>query len=58
MSVAVQRPWTADQFLAWAARLEGRYEFDGALPEVGIEMRVAELYQDVEFPPDELADAP
>ena len=25
-------PWTAKQFLAWAARQEERYEFDGQRP--------------------------
>ena len=29
MNIALKRPWTAEQFLDWAARQEGRYEFDG-----------------------------
>jgi Uma2 family endonuclease len=32
MNVALSKPWTADQFLAWAARQEERYEFDGIRP--------------------------
>jgi Uma2 family endonuclease len=32
MSVALTKPWTAGQFLAWAAAQEGRYEFDGQRP--------------------------
>jgi Uma2 family endonuclease len=32
MKIALQRPWTAEQFLDWAARQEGRYEFDGIQP--------------------------
>jgi Uma2 family endonuclease len=29
MNIAVQRPWTTEQFLAWEERQELRYEFDG-----------------------------
>jgi Uma2 family endonuclease len=32
MNMVLQRPWTAEQFLTWAARQEGRYEFDGIRP--------------------------
>ena len=29
MNVALQKPWTAAEFLSWASTQEGRYEFDG-----------------------------
>jgi Uma2 family endonuclease len=29
MNIVLKRTWTAEQFLDWAARQEGRYEFDG-----------------------------
>jgi Uma2 family endonuclease len=29
MDTVLDRPWTADTFLAWEDRQEGRYEFDG-----------------------------
>jgi Uma2 family endonuclease len=32
MTVALQRPWTSEQFLGWAAAQDGRYEFDGERP--------------------------
>ena len=32
MSVAVQKPMTREQFLAWEERQESRYEFDGFQP--------------------------
>jgi len=32
MNIALKRPWTAKQFLDWAARQEERYEFDGIQP--------------------------
>ena len=32
MNVALTKPWTVEQFLAWAAKQEGRYEFDGQRP--------------------------
>jgi Uma2 family endonuclease len=32
MNVALQKPWTAQKFLAWAGTQEGRYEFDGLRP--------------------------
>jgi Uma2 family endonuclease len=32
MNVAFSKPWTAEQFLAWADTQEGRYEFDGSRP--------------------------
>lgn len=32
MTIALPRPWTAERFLTWAARQEGRYEFDGIQP--------------------------
>jgi Uma2 family endonuclease len=32
MNIALKRPWTAEQFLDWAARQEIRYEFDGIQP--------------------------
>jgi Uma2 family endonuclease len=32
MNVALQRPWTAEQFLSWAGTQEGRFEFDGNGP--------------------------
>jgi Uma2 family endonuclease len=32
MTILLQRPWTAGQFLDGAARQEGRYEFDGLQP--------------------------
>jgi len=31
-NIAYSNPWTAEQFLAWAATQEGRYEFDGSRP--------------------------
>jgi len=32
MNVTLQKPWTAEQFFAWAESQEGRYEFDGFQP--------------------------
>jgi Uma2 family endonuclease len=32
MSLALQRPWTLEQFLRWAGAQDGRYEFDGMRP--------------------------
>jgi Uma2 family endonuclease len=32
MNVALKRPWTTEQFLAWEERQELRYEFDGFQP--------------------------
>jgi Uma2 family endonuclease len=32
MNVALQKPWTQEQFFAWAEGREGRYEFDGVQP--------------------------
>lgn len=32
MSVALQKPWTIEQFLSWADSQDGRYEFDGTRP--------------------------
>jgi Uma2 family endonuclease len=32
MSVALQKPWTIEQFFAWAESQEGPYEFDGTRP--------------------------
>jgi Uma2 family endonuclease len=32
MTVALQRPWTLEQFLRWAGAQDGRYEFDGERP--------------------------
>ena len=32
MNVALQKPWTAAEFLSWASTQEGRYEFDGNRP--------------------------
>ena len=32
MNVAVRKPWTRDEFLAWVVDQEGRYEFDGVGP--------------------------
>jgi len=32
MNVALQRPWTIEQFLNWAGAQDGRYEFDGVQP--------------------------
>jgi Uma2 family endonuclease len=32
MNVALQRPWTIEQFLTWASAQDGRYEFDGIQP--------------------------
>jgi Uma2 family endonuclease len=32
MNVALQRPWTIEQFLNWASVEDGRYEFDGMQP--------------------------
>jgi Uma2 family endonuclease len=32
MNVALQRPWTIDQFLRWASAQDRRYEFDGIKP--------------------------
>jgi Uma2 family endonuclease len=33
MNVAVRKPWTQEQFFAWAEAQEARYEFDGFQPE-------------------------
>jgi Uma2 family endonuclease len=32
MSVALSKVWTEEEFLSWARRQEGRYEFDGLKP--------------------------
>lgn len=32
MNVALQKSWTAEDFLSWAGGQEGRYEFDGTRP--------------------------
>ena len=32
MSTVLRKPWTQDQFFAWADAQEGRYEFDGTAP--------------------------
>jgi len=32
MNVALQRPWTVEQFLDWAGTQQERYEFDGVRP--------------------------
>ena len=32
MNAPLPRPWTQQQFLTWAVRQEGRYEFDGFQP--------------------------
>ena len=32
MNVALQRPWTIEQFMDWASAQDGRYEFDGVRP--------------------------
>jgi Uma2 family endonuclease len=32
MNVALQKPWTLEQFFDWAESQEGRYEFDGFQP--------------------------
>jgi Uma2 family endonuclease len=32
MSVALRKVWSEDEFLSWARRQEGRYEFDGFQP--------------------------
>jgi len=32
MNIAVRKPWTLEQFLAWEERQEMRYEFDGVGP--------------------------
>jgi len=32
MNIALKRPWTTEQFLAWEERQELRYEFDGFQP--------------------------
>ena len=32
MNVALQSPWTTEQFLAWEEKQELRYEFDGFQP--------------------------
>jgi Uma2 family endonuclease len=32
MNVALQRPWTIEEFLSWASAQDGRYEFDGSRP--------------------------
>ena len=32
MNVALQCPWTIEQFLSWASTQDGRYEFDGIQP--------------------------
>jgi Uma2 family endonuclease len=32
MSVSTVKPWTVEEFFAWGAAQEGRYEFDGVRP--------------------------
>ncbi len=32
MSVSIMKPWTVEEFFAWGAAQEGRYEFDGVRP--------------------------
>jgi Uma2 family endonuclease len=32
MSIILREPWTQEEFFAWAAAREGRYEFDGFQP--------------------------
>jgi Uma2 family endonuclease len=32
MNIALTKPWTVEQFFAWAASQAGRYEFDGIRP--------------------------
>jgi Uma2 family endonuclease len=32
MNAPLRKPWTQDQFFAWASSQEGRYEFDGFQP--------------------------
>jgi hypothetical protein len=32
MNIALRKPWTVDEFLAWEERQEPRYEFDGVRP--------------------------
>jgi len=32
MNIALRKPWTVDEFLAWEERQELRYEFDGIRP--------------------------
>jgi Uma2 family endonuclease len=32
MNIALRKPWTVDEFLAWEERQELRYEFDGVRP--------------------------
>ncbi len=32
MNVALRKPWTQDEFLAWVVHQEGQYEFDGVKP--------------------------
>jgi Uma2 family endonuclease len=32
MNVALPKPWSVEQFLAWAESQDGRYEFDGLRP--------------------------
>jgi len=32
MNVAFRKPWTQEEFFAWAANQEGRFEFDGFQP--------------------------
>lgn len=32
MNIALRKPWTQEQFFAWAEAQEGRYEFDGFQP--------------------------
>ena len=49
MSVSLQRPWTQDQFFAWAENQEERYEFDGFSPEamVGGTMNHSQICQNI-----------
>ena len=32
MNIALQKPWTLDEFLSWEEKQELRYEFDGFRP--------------------------
>lgn len=62
MNVTLRKNWTPDEFFAWAAAQDGRYEFDGfgrattltaadvlQMPELSIGIPVPEFYQGVQF---------
>jgi hypothetical protein len=63
MTVALRRPMTLPEFLGWEERQELRFEFDGvqpvgmtgdvapALPDIGVELPLGDIYADTDLPP-------